>query len=71
MWTASVLAPRGRHQVGIRPIRQTSVSSEYLLLGSIDVFNATGGGGQVANIELQDRLTTLRAGESVSWSFTF
>lgn len=71
VWTASVLAPRGRHQVGIRPIRQTSVSSEYLLLGSIDVFNATGGGGQVANIELQDRLTTLRAGESVSWSFTF
>ena len=69
MWTISVLAPRGQHQVGIRPIRQTSIASEYFVLGNIDVFNVTG--GTVAEIELQDRLTTLRQGESVSWSFTF
>lgn len=71
VWSASVLTPRGQHQVGIRPIRQTSTASEYLLLGSIDVFSVTGTRGQIADIELQDRLTTLRAGEGVSWTFTF
>lgn len=69
VWTMSKLAPRGQHQVAIRVARQTSTSSEYFLLGNVDVFNTTG--GTVADIELQDRLTTLRQGESVSWSFTF
>jgi len=71
VWTASFLAPRGRHEVAIRPIRQTSTASEYLLLGSIDVFDTRGTRGPIADLELEDRLVTLRAGESVSWSFTF
>ena len=69
VWTISKLAPRGQHQVAIRVARQTSTSSEYFLLGNVDVFNTTG--GTVAEIELQDRLLPLRQGESASWSFTF
>lgn len=69
VWTVSKLTPRGRHQVAIRLSRQTSTSSEYLVLGDIHGFNNAG--GTILDLELDDRLATLRTGESVSWSFTF
>lgn len=69
VWTVSRPARRGQHQFAIRLTRQTSTASEYFVLGNVEGFNSTG--GTILDLELQDRLTTLRAGESVSWSFTF
>ena len=69
VWTISKLARRGQHQVAIRLTRQTSTSSQYLVLGNVTGFNNTG--GTILDLDLQDRLQTLRAGESVSWTFTF
>lgn len=69
VWTISKLTRRGQHQVAIRLARQTSTASEYLVVGNVTGFNNTG--GTILDLDLQDRLLTLRAGESVSWTFTF
>lgn len=68
-WIVSKLARRGQHQVAIRLTRQTRLSTQYLVTGNLQGFNTAG--GTILDLELEDRLATLAAGSSVSWSFTF
>lgn len=70
VWIVSKLARRGQHQVAIRLTRQTSaIGSSYFVVGNVQGFNTAG--GTILDLELEDRLATLAAGSSVSWSFTF
>lgn len=69
VWIVSKLARRGQHQVAIRLTRQTRFSTQYLVTGDVQGFNTAG--GTILDLELQDRLAALEAGESVSWSFNF